>query len=91
MRRRWVRKLQILLWRMLHRWGGGFNKEHYCDPSGRDITDNGNMAMHTHNSSTRGRGRGSKRYMANSKGLVQAVVQQQKGQANTKKASSQKH
>lgn len=42
-------------------------------------------------SSIRGRGRGSKRLIVSSRGLVHAVVHQQKVQNSSKKASSRKH
>ena len=44
-----------------------------------------------HSSSTRGRDRGSKRPIVSSRGLVHAVVHQQKVQNSSKKASSRKH
>lgn len=58
---------------------------HVVDDESADL-----MASQKQSSSLRGRGRGSKRRIVSSKGLVHAAVQNQKVQ-NSKKASSRKH
>ena len=55
-----------------------------------DESNTGAVATKKQNSAARGRGRGSKRPIVNSRGLVQAVGQQQKVQNSAKKASSRR-
>ena len=56
-----------------------------------DITKKTSVAVHRQGTTQRSRGKSLRRAIVNSRDLVQAVTQQQKGQQNSKKASLRKH
>ena len=56
-----------------------------------DLTDKTSVVNQRQCSSQRSHGRGTKKTIVNSRALVHAISQQQKGQNITKKASSRKH
>ncbi|RID53730.1 hypothetical protein BRARA_G01107 [Brassica rapa] len=67
--------------------GKNLEEEIYAD----DITKKTSVVVHSQGTTQRSRGKNLRRAIVNSRDLVQAVTQQQKGQQNSKKASLRKH